>query len=61
MKKMQKGPFRGPCVGLLIQRALVLGHKVGGRRVSASEALRLATSPDPRRPPTLLRFVDPYL
>ena len=58
---MKKGPSRGLLVGLLIQRILVLSRKAGGRRVSGSEALRFATSPDPRRPPTLLRFVDPSL
>jgi len=54
----KKGPSRDLFYGLLIQTILVLGRKVGGRRVSGSEALRFATSPDPRRPPTLLRFVD---
>ena len=59
MKKMQKGPFRGPVVGLLIQTILVLSRKAQGRRVSGSEALRFATSPDPHRPPALLRFAGP--
>ncbi len=58
---MKKGPFWGLLVGWLIQTILVMSRKVEGRRVSGSEALRFATSPDPRRPPALLRFAEPSL
>ncbi len=52
---MKKGPFRGLFVGLLIQKILVLSRKAEGRRVSGSEALRFATSPDPAPPSRLAR------
>ena len=53
---MTKGPLRGLFVGLLIRKILVLSCKAQGRRVSGSEALRFATSPEPRRPPVLLGY-----
>ena len=59
MKKMKKGPFRGPFVGLIVQTIMAVSRKAQGRRVSGSEALGFAASPDPRRPCALLRFEDP--